>query len=513
MNMKRFFLLIIYLTSFPTVLGALQVNSFSCDSNVAVDGNLNCQAEINDPSSGASITSVNIYLPIDDEWAEQASYVGSGYKSSISQGESTTASFSITPIIAGEHVFDYIKINDITDTNIDYSAVTVNVIAIRSLDINAPSSTDSGTDFTISSSILAGGNLESVQLSISIDSGGCSLGIGESSTKSLGTMSDGTQGSKSWTMSQGSGGCSFTITATASGGLSRSTSGSVGIPSPGTSGGDGRGGDTDKSTTALKETPTDANVDAQVEGTFSSIPAGKTGTLLIPETTNMPLTEIAIKVKNKVTVVKITVKFLTSKPVEIATASGEVLRYFNIDHTNLEEADLDTVTIKFKVEKTWLTNNNIDPADVVLNRFSTDQWTTLTTTKSSDDTDYVYYSADSPGLSVFVISGTVANATETPPPTEAPAATSAPTETPRLTPMTTEMPTPAPTFAQTPTTEEPLQKTPSPTPTPVSIYKRAWFIGLVLIVLLISMIYVLDRQGRVDVKAQLEKLKKKIPKH
>jgi hypothetical protein len=239
MSMKRFILFLMFLITLPLALGALQVSSFSCDSSVAVGGNLNCQAEITDPSGSSTISSVTLYLPLGDEWAEYVSYTGTGYKSSISQDETTTATFSITPVIAGEHGFDYIKINDIVDTNFDYPAVTINVMSIKSLDINAPSKVSSGAEFTVSSSVLAGGNLVSVQITISINSGGCTLGTGESPTKSLGSMSDGTQGSKSWILNQGSSGCSFTITATASGGLSRSVSASVGVPTGGTTGGGG----------------------------------------------------------------------------------------------------------------------------------------------------------------------------------------------------------------------------------------------------------------------------------
>lgn len=407
MRMKKLIPILIFLICLPAVLGALQVKSFSCDSSVAVDGNLNCQAEITDTSSSATINNVILYLPIGDEWAERASYTGSGYKSSISQGEATTATFSITPVISGEHSFDYIKIDDITDTNIDYSSIKVSVLSIRDLDINAPAYASGGEEFTVSSSVLAGGNLESVQLVMSIH-GGCSLKGGESSTKSLGAMADGTQGSKSWTLNQGTGGCSFTVTATASGGLSRSAAGSVGGPSSGIP----TGGGQQPEVTDVTETAT--FVDGKAVATFNAIEEGRTGTMEIPDTADLPFKELVIKVKNKVTDTKLEVYKLSKKPSDISEdiGTGITHSYIQIDETNIEDSDIDTVTIKFKVPLSWINENNIDKTTVVLNRYAESKWNALTTAEESEDATYIHYSAASPGLSVFGISGGVQEETK-----------------------------------------------------------------------------------------------------
>lgn len=222
------------------------------------------------------------------------------------------------------------------------------------------------------------------------------------------------------------------------------------ITTPTTTSPGGGPSDSDKSTDAKTVTPTDASVVAQLEAKFSSIPKGKTGTISIPETEDVPLTEIAIKVKNKVTSVEVKVKALASKPSDITQSiAGRVLRYLEIDHENIEEDDIDTLTIKFKVEKSWITENNIDADKVVLNRFSEGQWTALTTTKESEDTKNAYYSAESPGLSVFGVSGSIVSAV--------PATTVAPPVMPATTkpPLTTPPPTAPPA-------------TPEPTPLPVA---------------------------------------------
>ncbi len=288
------------------------------------------------------------------------------------------------------------------------------------------------------------------------------------------------------------------------------------VPDDGNGNGGGGGGAapaaTDKTTDATEITPTEADVVAQIEATFTSLSAGKKATISIPSVASMPFSEIAINIKNAVTNVKVVVKALTARPTDItAEITGEVFNYLNIEHSNIEDADIDNVTIKFKVEKSWISDNNIDSVTVVLNRYSGGAWISLTTSKTSEDTTYVYYSALSPGLSVFGISGSVATV---PTPTVTPTPTAVPISE---APATTTVP---PTTTSAPTTtlpplhgEEPIPTTPGvtpmPTPAPKPVYKQTWFIVLVLIALVAIVVYLLDRQGKVDVRAELEKLRGK----
>ncbi|MEE8402955.1 MAG: PGF-pre-PGF domain-containing protein, partial [Candidatus Hydrothermarchaeaceae archaeon] len=120
----------------------------------------------------------------------------------------------------------------------------------------------------------------------------------------------------------------------------------------------------------------------------------------------------------------------------------EVFKYIDVSPSYIKSEDIQRVKISFKVEKTWIAKNNIDT--VVLNRFSEDRWNALTTAKESEDGQYVYYSAESPGLSVFGISGQVQAVTTTTVPsvtTTTVPATIAPTTTaPPAAPTTTAPP-------------------------------------------------------------------------
>jgi hypothetical protein len=56
----------------------------------------------------------------------------------------------------------------------------------------------------------------------------------------------------------------------------------------------------------------------------------------------------------------------------------------------------------FKVEKSWLTSNNLEAKDIQFLRY-VNGWTATTVRILSNDSTYVYYEATSPGLSLFAI--------------------------------------------------------------------------------------------------------------
>lgn len=58
--------------------------------------------------------------------------------------------------------------------------------------------------------------------------------------------------------------------------------------------------------------------------------------------------------------------------------------------------------ISFSVDKSWISGNNVDPDTVKLLRYTT-EWNELETTKTSEDADKIYYSAETPGFSPFAI--------------------------------------------------------------------------------------------------------------
>jgi len=90
---------------------------------------------------------------------------------------------------------------------------------------------------------------------------------------------------------------------------------------------------------------------------------------------------------------------------EIGVASGKLYQAFNVTAKGITNDKIRNVTIYFKVNKTWLFQNNGTSSDIRLHRKenSSARWEVLLTNLKSQDDNYYYFSALSPGFSTFVI--------------------------------------------------------------------------------------------------------------
>ncbi|MCF7872447.1 tandem-95 repeat protein [Candidatus Woesearchaeota archaeon] len=82
---------------------------------------------------------------------------------------------------------------------------------------------------------------------------------------------------------------------------------------------------------------------------------------------------------------------------------GNVYKYVSIDKQNMDNEDFNSALINFKVAKTWLSSNKLKTSEIALYRL-TDTWSELPTTFVSQDGDYAYYTAETPGFSYFAVS-------------------------------------------------------------------------------------------------------------
>ncbi|WP_297510933.1 PGF-pre-PGF domain-containing protein [Thermococcus sp.] len=128
------------------------------------------------------------------------------------------------------------------------------------------------------------------------------------------------------------------------------------------------------------------------------------------------------------------VYFLPEGPVDgmlaVYEKPGEVEGYtvyalFNVTHP--ENWSIRDVTLRFRVPKEWLKENNVSPEEVLLLRHS-GEWEEFRPLVEGEDLRYVYYKASVPGLSLFAVavkvetqtppSGNQTGETTTPSPTE-----------------------------------------------------------------------------------------------
>jgi PGF-pre-PGF domain-containing protein len=119
----------------------------------------------------------------------------------------------------------------------------------------------------------------------------------------------------------------------------------------------------------------------------------------------LDFSEITLEVVNDANNVEITVTKLSGQPAGVTqTVSGQSYQYVEMETRNLAEDNVQQATSSFKVEQSWISENNIDKNTVSLHRWADEQWNELTTSLESEDDDYAYYDSELPGFSFFVIS-------------------------------------------------------------------------------------------------------------
>jgi PGF-pre-PGF domain-containing protein len=118
------------------------------------------------------------------------------------------------------------------------------------------------------------------------------------------------------------------------------------------------------------------------------------------------ITAININTSGFIDQVKVNLKELKNKPDDvIVVPDGRLYKYFSI---SIDGDNLKNTTVDFRVNHSWLTNNNVSIASVALSEFHDGSWDVLPTYISGSDEKFVYYSAktDDPSA-LFAISGDV----------------------------------------------------------------------------------------------------------
>jgi PGF-pre-PGF domain-containing protein len=136
----------------------------------------------------------------------------------------------------------------------------------------------------------------------------------------------------------------------------------------------------------------------RVEITIPSLAPFETKTVEIPEARNVEISNISINVNKRVSKVKITITTLSSRADDVSDPSGEVYHYNVVDLENIEDSDINNVSLGFKVRKTWLENKNVNSDTISMNRYYNGSWNELLTTETRADEEYAHYSAISPGF-------------------------------------------------------------------------------------------------------------------
>lgn len=130
-----------------------------------------------------------------------------------------------------------------------------------------------------------------------------------------------------------------------------------------------------------------------------NVEAGKSGSVTFE---GLNVCKISIEADKNVSGVKVVVE-MVDEPAEAPEAPGIVYNYIDITATKLADVNV-TAKIEFEVDKSWITDSNIDEATIKLNRY-VEEWKTLPTSKLSEDDVFFRFEAETQGFSSFAISG------------------------------------------------------------------------------------------------------------
>ncbi|MBN1896890.1 MAG: PGF-pre-PGF domain-containing protein [Candidatus Aenigmarchaeota archaeon] len=128
----------------------------------------------------------------------------------------------------------------------------------------------------------------------------------------------------------------------------------------------------------------------------------------IPVEADIPVTFVDFSVNNDVERVELRIGKIDSSPTSEDGLANSVYEYVEIEKTGIMDDDIDDVGIGFKVRKSWIDGNHINTSEMALFRLVGENWTELPTRIVSEDSENVYYEAQSDGFSYFAIGITAA---------------------------------------------------------------------------------------------------------
>lgn len=201
-------------------------------------------------------------------------------------------------------------------------------------------------------------------------------------------------------------------------------------------------------------TPTPTPFVPTVTKASRSIPVIEAGKEVATTFKDMDVSMITLKADADVSDVEVKVERVERTP-DIPEPSDISYTYLDIEVENAGGAKIEG-RVEFKVANSWIADNNIGEATVKLNRYDETggNWNALPTSKVGEDDATVFFDAQTPGFSLFGVTGEkkveveAAAATPTPTPTTAVAVA-----TPAAAPAATS--TPSPTAPPTPASKTP----------------------------------------------------------
>jgi PGF-pre-PGF domain-containing protein len=139
---------------------------------------------------------------------------------------------------------------------------------------------------------------------------------------------------------------------------------------------------------------------------IKKIEAGSFGTAVFDLADTGYISEIDIYSKDTVYNVKVVAEPVEKKPYStMPDPEGVVKSYLKLTKAGISNTQMEKAEVRFQINLTWMKENDIGQDSVLLRRDATSKWEDLETTYLSEDEEFAYYSAVTPGFSYFVITG------------------------------------------------------------------------------------------------------------
>jgi len=198
-----------------------------------------------------------------------------------------------------------------------------------------------------------------------------------------------------------------------------------------------------------------------------------------------PIYGIQVTAKGSIATLLVTARTTASPESGIPAPDGIVYQFIEVTLFKTTDDQVDHAEMMFTVPLSWLETNGVTPANIVLYRWHEGSWQPLPTTFVKEEGGKAYFTATSPGFSLFAIVAVDEPVTiavdeeedETPVPAEEPAADVTATDaTVSPTPVTTG------TAQETPAAEETTGPEPTETPaSPLFVFAPVAALGALLV--------------------------------
>ena len=162
------------------------------------------------------------------------------------------------------------------------------------------------------------------------------------------------------------------------------------------------------------ENETKDNIKIKIETVLGNVSKGEKTEVISENCMETDIYSVSFTPSMDLTGVKLTISKLEYKPeeiIEIPTKNNSVhvYQYLDIkltaDDEYIEEDGIESMRFEFKVKWSWINENKIHKETILLMRYHDAEWQNLTTTYLSEDDTYIYYEAETPGLSTFAVVG------------------------------------------------------------------------------------------------------------